>query len=66
MDMFLDGGDLDFEDQDILEDQYISDFNIEDNKKHELNNQMLVMPAKPIVVPAKKEKNNPKKQQQQQ
>ena len=27
MDIFLDGGELDFEDQDILDDQYISDFN---------------------------------------
>lgn len=38
MDMFLDGGDLDFEDQDILEDQYISDFNMDENKKHDVNN----------------------------
>jgi hypothetical protein len=30
MDMFLDGGELDFEDQDVLEDQYISDFGMED------------------------------------
>lgn len=30
MDMFLDGGELDFEDQDgLLDDQYISDFNDE-------------------------------------
>lgn len=28
--MFLDGGELDFEDQDAYEDHYISDFNMED------------------------------------
>lgn len=29
MDMFLEGGELDFEDQDPLDEQYISDFNDE-------------------------------------
>ena len=30
MDLFLDGGELDFEDQDALDEQYISDFNMEE------------------------------------
>ena len=35
MEMFLDGGELDFEDPDVFEEQYISDFNMDDNKKPE-------------------------------
>ena len=30
IDLFLDGAELDFEDQDALEDQYISDFNMDE------------------------------------
>jgi hypothetical protein len=32
MDIFMDGGELDFEDPDVLEDQYISDFNMDEKK----------------------------------
>ena len=33
--LFLDGGDLDFEDQDAYEDHYISDFNMEDKNNNQ-------------------------------
>ncbi|CDW74177.1 kinesin heavy chain [Stylonychia lemnae] len=38
MDLFLDGGELDFEDQDALEEQYISDFN-EDKQNIPITNE---------------------------
>ena len=34
MDLFIDGGELDLEDQDVYEEQYISDFNMEESNKH--------------------------------
>jgi hypothetical protein len=37
MDMFLDGGELDFEDQDVLEDQYISDFGMDEKPPNQAN-----------------------------
>jgi len=41
LEIFLDGGDLDIEEGDIGEDQYISDFNMEDKKEPEVGDSLV-------------------------